>query len=115
MLESHASLRDDFEVSTPELDALVEAAMAGGALGARMTGGGFGGATVSLVAGDVEPVRASIRTRFTAAYGREPAIFVSTAADGAGDVILTTDGEGFRRLERRLADGRYFIDYRFDE
>jgi galactokinase len=46
---SHASLRDDFEVSTPELDRLVEAALAGGALAARMTGGGFGGSIVAVV------------------------------------------------------------------
>jgi galactokinase len=52
---SHASLRDDYEVSTPALDALVEAALAAGALAARMTGGGFGGSIVALA----EPARAS--------------------------------------------------------
>ena len=46
---SHASMRDDFEISCPELDAAVEAALAAGALGARMTGGGFGGSAVALV------------------------------------------------------------------
>ena len=46
---SHASLRDDFEVSTPELDLAAESARAAGALGARMTGGGFGGAVIALV------------------------------------------------------------------
>jgi galactokinase len=45
---SHASLRDDYEVSTPTLDGVVEAALAAGALGARMTGGGFGGSVVVL-------------------------------------------------------------------
>jgi galactokinase len=45
---SHASLRDDFEVSAPALDSAVEAAVAAGALGARITGGGFGGAVVAL-------------------------------------------------------------------
>ena len=53
MYESHRSLRDDFEVSSAELDTLVEVAReigeAGGVLGARMTGGGFGGCTVTLV------------------------------------------------------------------
>ncbi len=49
MLASHASLRDDFEVSTPELDALVALALEAGALGARLTGAGFGGAIVALV------------------------------------------------------------------
>jgi len=46
LLESHASLRDEFDVSTPELDEIVEEAVRGGALGARMTGGGFGGCAV---------------------------------------------------------------------
>lgn len=48
MLESHASLRDDYEVSIPELDALVERALADGALGARLMGGGFGGSVLAL-------------------------------------------------------------------
>ena len=68
MYESHASLRDDFEVSTPELDLLVElASRTEGVIGARLTGAGFGGCTVNLVerdavgrfeAGIVEPYRA---------------------------------------------------------
>ena len=49
---SHASLRDDFEVSTPELDAAVEACLRGGAVGARMTGAGFGGSAMALVPSD---------------------------------------------------------------
>jgi galactokinase len=49
LLASHASLRDDFEVSIPELDRIVEQALAQGALGARMTGGGFGGCAIALV------------------------------------------------------------------
>jgi galactokinase len=58
---SHASLRDDFEVSWPEADATVDAAVAGGALGARMTGGGFGGAVIALAgAAAGEGVLASI-------------------------------------------------------
>ncbi len=48
MCASHRSMRDDFEISTPELDLAVEVAMAGGALGARMTGGGFGGSVIAL-------------------------------------------------------------------
>jgi galactokinase len=47
--DGHDSLRDDFEVTTPELDRLVELAYANGAVAARMTGGGFGGAIVALV------------------------------------------------------------------
>lgn len=49
LIASHASMRDDFEISVPELDTLVETALAHGALGARMTGGGFGGAAIALV------------------------------------------------------------------
>jgi galactokinase len=49
---SHLSLRDDFEVSCPELDVAVEAALAAGALGARMTGGGFGGSVIALIPSD---------------------------------------------------------------
>ena len=50
LVASHASMRDDFEISVPELDTAVEAALAAGAVGARMTGGGFGGAAIALVA-----------------------------------------------------------------
>jgi galactokinase len=49
MLASHASMRDDFEISVPAIDAAVEAAMSAGAIGARLTGGGFGGASIALV------------------------------------------------------------------
>ena len=49
MLASHASSRDDMEVSTPELDTLVECLVDAGALGARLTGAGFGGCVVALV------------------------------------------------------------------
>ena len=49
MVASHASQRDDYEVSVPEIDTLVETALKHGALGARLTGGGFGGCIVALV------------------------------------------------------------------
>ncbi len=62
---SHVSLRDDFEVSWPQADVAVEAAVAGGALGARMTGGGFGGSVIALVeAGQAEDVRVSAGVAF---------------------------------------------------
>jgi galactokinase len=65
LLESHASLRDFLKVSTPALDALVEAAMQSGALGARLTGAGFGGCAVVLCRRqDLERVREGIVTRF---------------------------------------------------
>ena len=61
MTASHASMRDDFENSVPVVDRTVAAALAGGALGARMTGGGFGGAVVALVPRDAVPgVRAAV-------------------------------------------------------
>jgi galactokinase len=61
MSASHESLRDDFEVSAPELDAVVAAALRAGALGARMTGAGFGGSAIALVAADREdPVREAV-------------------------------------------------------
>ncbi|MFT4306242.1 MAG: galactokinase, partial [Microbacterium sp.] len=52
LLASHASMRDDFEISVPELDTAVDAAMSAGAIGSRMTGGGFGGAAIALVPSD---------------------------------------------------------------
>jgi galactokinase len=81
---SHVSLRDDFEVSAPELDVAVDAALDAGALGARMTGGGFGGCALALsYERDVPAVRTSIER----AYGRrgwaEPQIFRVEPVDGA--------------------------------
>ena len=71
---SHASLRDDFEVSAPELDTAVAAAVAGGALGARMTGGGFGGSAIALT---------------PAAASGSAAAAVVAAADWAGHPVPT--------------------------
>ena len=65
---SHVSLRDDFEVSCPELDLAVATALGAGALGARMTGGGFGGSAIALVpAGEVTALRTAVDTAFAAA------------------------------------------------
>ena len=82
---SHESLRADFEVSTPELDQLVAAAVATpGVVGSRMTGAGFGGCTVSLVEVEgAEQVRDEVCRRYAEASGRQPRAWVSTAADGA--------------------------------
>ena len=84
---SHASLRDDFRVSTPELDALVEELERAGAYGARLTGAGFGGAVVAICADDEAD---AIGSAAAAAYGsrtrREPTVFRCTAVDGAGPV-----------------------------
>jgi galactokinase len=84
MRESHASLRDDFEVSCPELDLMVELAeQASGYYGARMTGGGFGGCTINLVRNDcVAAFKARVRNEYERSTGRAPEIYVCSAADG---------------------------------
>jgi len=80
----HASLRDDFAVSCPELDLAVEAANAAGALGARMTGGGFGGSAVVLVEeAGTETVRAAVTDAFAAAGHRVPRLFEAVPSAGA--------------------------------
>lgn len=90
MDDSHASLRDDFEVSSPALDAMVDAAHDAGCLGARMTGAGFGGCAVALVEGGdtaafVERVSLGYRERTSLT----PAVYVCQAADGAVLVPVT--------------------------
>jgi galactokinase len=81
---SHRSLRDDFEVSSPELDLLVELAWAQpGVLGSRLTGAGFGGCTVSLVRAEaVEAFREGVVARYRAETGREGRMYVCRSADG---------------------------------
>jgi galactokinase len=89
MLASHESLRRDYEVSCRELDVLVEIAMslAGATLGARMTGGGFGGCTVNLVRRDqLENFRETITREYIAATGHAPHIYVSEAGEGAKEI-----------------------------
>jgi galactokinase len=81
---SHASLRDDFEVSTPRLDTAVDACLAAGALGARLTGGGFGGCAIALVpVAEVEPVRSAVAAAFAKAGWPPPRSFVAAPSDGA--------------------------------
>ncbi|QAY72248.1 galactokinase [Agromyces protaetiae] len=81
---SHASMRDDFEISVPELDLAVATAVDAGAVGARMTGGGFGGAAIALVADDlVETTSGAVRAAFAAAGFREPTIFTVAPSQGA--------------------------------
>jgi galactokinase len=85
LAEGHASLRDDFEVSTSELDLLVELAGEEGAVGARMTGAGFGGAIVALAHVEAaESVGARVAERYAGRTGREPLVLVSGAGAGAG-------------------------------
>jgi galactokinase len=81
---SHESLRDDYEVSSPELDAAVQAAVGAGALGARMTGAGFGGCAIALVTADqAGDVRRSVVHRFASLSYREPDVFPVTAVGAA--------------------------------
>ncbi len=88
--ESHASLRDLYEVSSPELDALVEiAASVPGVVAARMTGAGFGGCTVNLVRTEaVDDLRAAVAAEYTRRAGHEAGVYVVEAVAGAGVVEL---------------------------
>lgn len=84
---SHASMRDDFEISCAELDAVCEVALAGGALGARMTGGGFGGSAIALVPAEHDAaVRRAIATHFADRGWASPTFLVPTAAESAAPV-----------------------------
>ncbi|HUS68568.1 MAG TPA: galactokinase [Kofleriaceae bacterium] len=89
MAESHRSLRDDYEVSGPELDLLVAvAADTPGVTGARMTGGGFGGCTVNLVEADaIDAFTIAVTSAFEARFGRRPDVFAARAADGARELV----------------------------
>jgi galactokinase len=85
LVESHASLRDDFGVSTHELDALVEAFLDAGALGARLTGAGFGGCAVALATRErASDVTAATARGYAARTGRAVEPFSVAAVDGAG-------------------------------
>ena len=87
LLASHASLRDDFEVSCAELDTAVQAAVGAGALGARMTGGGFGGSSVALVPVDgVDRVAAAVDAAFAAAGFAHPQHLLAPASAAAGPI-----------------------------
>jgi galactokinase len=84
LTQSHSSLRDDFEVSWPEADVAVGAALAAGALGARMMGGGFGGSVLALVPEDQRhPVEAAIATAYAEHGWRMPAASVAVPSDSA--------------------------------
>jgi galactokinase len=95
MLASHASLSRDYEVSCRELDLLVSIAMSvsgGATLGARMTGGGFGGCTVNLVRRDaLTEFSETITREYTRATGQTPNIYVSAAGEGAGEVMMNAE------------------------
>jgi galactokinase len=88
MVQSHNSLRDDYEVSCPELDFLVEESMKiKGVYGARLTGGGFGGCIVALAQPrSVEWLCSHVHKMYTDKFGRQPSTLV-TAATGGASVI----------------------------
>jgi galactokinase len=91
MADSHRSLRDDYEVSTPELDLMVELARdQKDVYGARMTGGGFGGCTINLVHSDrAEEVQQRLVQLYEAKTGLKPTIIICEGSDGAGAVAET--------------------------
>ncbi|NWL14049.1 galactokinase [Paenarthrobacter nitroguajacolicus] len=81
---SHVSMRDDFEISCPELDLAVDTSRANGAIGARMTGGGFGGSAIALTpVGQEQQVRDAVVRSFAKAGFTAPDIFTVTPAAGA--------------------------------
>ncbi|MBU9856806.1 galactokinase [Rahnella bonaserana] len=87
MAESHASMRDDFEITVPQIDKLVEIVkeVIGDKGGVRMTGGGFGGCIVALVPEDmVEKVRHAVEQQYHAHSGLKETFYVCTASQGAG-------------------------------
>jgi galactokinase len=88
MDESHRSLRDDYEVSCPELDTMVDLAnQVEGVYGARMTGGGFGGSTINLVRADcVAEFKQVLMEGYERATGLAPEIYVCSTADGAREI-----------------------------
>lgn len=88
MNRSHLSLRDDYDVSCRELDLMVELAQAvPGVYGARMTGGGFGGSTVNLIAAEsVDEFKQTVARGYEDATGLTPEIYICTATEGVGEV-----------------------------
>ena len=84
LTQSHESMRDDFEISVPELDTAVDAAIAAGALGARMTGGGFGGSAIALIqAAELDDVSRAVEAVFQQKAFAAPQIWSPRASSGA--------------------------------
>lgn len=84
LTQSHASLRDRFEISCPELDLAVASALANNSLGGRMIGGGFGGSAIALFkVAEIEPAKVAIAAAFKAAGFTEPRFFTSLPSSGA--------------------------------
>ncbi|KMS81591.1 galactokinase [Streptomyces leeuwenhoekii] len=88
LTEGHVSLRDDFRISCPELDLVVDTALAEGALGARMTGGGFGGSAIVLArAADVETLTKAVQEAFARAGFTAPRVFEAVPSAGARRLV----------------------------
>ncbi|MDX2933179.1 galactokinase [Streptomyces ipomoeae] len=84
LVEGHASLRDDFRISCPELDLVVDTALGAGAIGARMTGGGFGGSAIVLVeATDADAITKAVEEAFAEAGFTAPRVFAAVPSAGA--------------------------------
>ena len=85
MNASHVSLRDDYEVSCPEIDDLVAWAWEiDGVFGSRITGGGFGGCTVSIISDDaIKGYQDTAKARYMEKYSKEPEFYVVTPGEGA--------------------------------
>lgn len=87
MTESHSSMRDDFEISTAELDQAVEASLESGALGARMTGGGFGGSAIALIESkNIPQLKDSVLEVFKQRGFKTPEIFLVKPSCGAREI-----------------------------
>jgi galactokinase len=92
MHDSHISLRDDYNVSCPELDAIQTAAEAAGAYGCRMTGGGFGGCCVALVpASSASAIGDAVTASYRAATGRTARVFLTQPSDGPQIILQPAD------------------------
>ena len=93
MQDSHASLRDDFEVSSPALDAMVACALAApGCFGARMTGAGFGGSAVALIDAGIEArFTEAVGSSYCAVTGVDPEIMTCAPTDGVNRLTRLTE------------------------
>jgi galactokinase len=96
MRDSHRSLRDDYEVSCKELNLMTEIATTQrGVVGARMTGGGFGGCTINLVeSAAVEAFQRNVAAQYLAQTGLKPEIYISSASDGVQQVEVSSNNVG---------------------
>jgi galactokinase len=84
LMSSHASMRDDFEISIPELDLAVETAMQTGAVGSRMTGGGFGGAAIAIISeAKLAELEQNVKQAFAKAGYATPRVFAVLPSQGA--------------------------------